>query len=196
MEYFLPFIIYSFILLVSPGPNNIMLMIIASNYGSNSVINHLLGIWTGFTLLVFLSAVGIMSILSNNLVIFEFVRYIGLIYILYIAYKISLINNMLEDKKQSPINFYQAFLFQFLNPKGWIVAITSITTFWRDKIGFVENIITLLSVLVSIGIISSVIWVLLGESIKRFLKEKYIKIITKFMAVLLAISSIYIVLFE
>ena len=194
MEYFLAFIGYSFALIASPGPNNIMLMVVASNHGGKSTIKHMLGIWSGFSLLILLSAVGIMPILSKNLIVFEFVRYVGLFYILYLAYKISLINNLSKDNKQSPISFYQAFLLQFSNPKGWIIVITSITTFWREENFFTENIVTILLVLIIMTIISNGIWVLLGESIKRFLKEQYIGIFTKFMALLLAISTIYIVL--
>lgn len=197
MEYYIAFIGYAFALLASPGPNNMILMIVSSHHGARSTIGQLLGIWSGFSLLILLSALGIMAILSANQMVFEVVKYVGLGYILYLSYKLSSIKSLgSSDKEVMPITYPEAFVLQFSNPKGWIIAISSVSAFWMDEQSFVFNIINILLVLIIISIISNGIWVFLGEVIKRHLKTNQVKIITNTMAIILAVSAIYVTLID
>lgn len=195
MEYYLSFIGYAFALLASPGPNNIMLMIVSSHYGAKSTVGQLLGIWSGFSLLIFLSALGVMAILSANQLVVEIVKYVGLGYVLYLSYQLSSIKSLSgSTKKVVPITYVEAFILQFSNPKGWIIAIYSVSAFWIDGQSFAFNTINILLVLIVVSIISNALWVFLGETIKQHLKTNQVKIITNTMAIILAVSAIYIAL--
>lgn len=166
---FLSFVLYSFVTSITPGPNNIMLAASGVNFGFKRSIPHILGIGCGFGFMVVVVGLGIGSILSSNVILYECLKIIGIAYLLYLAYKIYRSGAMETDTKQSkPLTFMQAALFQWVNPKAWVMALGAMTTYLAgDSATYWYLILGLTYGLV--GISSTGVWALIGEKLQILL---------------------------
>ena len=67
-------------------------------------------------------------------IILDVLRYVGAAYILYLSYKMfgSLnIKNSTESAK--PLTYFEAIIFQFVNPKAWVICTTAVSSFYLNK---------------------------------------------------------------
>lgn len=185
------FIIYSFVTSVTPGPNNIMLAASGVNFGFKRSIPHILGIGIGFGFMVSVVGLGIGTLLSSNIILYELLKIIGIVYLLYLAYKIYHAARLdVGEQKSQPLTFIQAAMFQWVNPKAWIMAMGAVTTYlspqselyWYLLIGVIYGVI---------GIPSTGVWALIGEKLKIYLNDqKKLKFFNMLMATLLVLSII------
>ena len=185
------FIIYSFVTSVTPGPNNIMLAASGVNFGFRRSIPHILGIGIGFGFMVSVVGLGIGSLISSNIVLYESLKIIGITYLLYLAYKIYHSSSVdTTSGKSKPLTFLQAAMFQWVNPKAWIMAMGAVTTYlssqselyWYVIIGVIYG---------AIGIPSTGVWALIGEKLQKYINEpKKLKTFNMVMALLLVLSVI------
>lgn len=187
------FIIYSFVTSVTPGPNNIMLISSGISFGFKRTIPHILGIGFGFGLMVTLVGLGIGSILTSSKVFYEFVKIIGIFYLLYLTYQIYISDSVNVDndlKNHKPLTFIQASLFQWVNPKAWIMTMGAVTTYTSSS----STILIFLLIGVLYGLISipSVgIWAYIGDKLQLLIHDKKkVSFFNKLMALLLLFSII------
>ncbi|MGB5885603.1 MAG: LysE family translocator [Acinetobacter venetianus] len=187
------FIIYSFVTSVTPGPNNIMLISSGVSFGFKRTIPHILGIGFGFGLMVTLVGFGIGSILTNSKNLYEFVKIIGIVYLLYLAYQIYIsdsVNTNNKPKSHKPLNFLQASLFQWVNPKAWVMTMGAVTAYTSSSSNI--SIFLLIGLIYgAISIPSVGVWALVGDKLKALINDrKKIRIFNISMALLLLISII------
>ena len=98
------------------------------------------------------------------------------------------------ENKSKPLRYYEAIIFQFVNPKAWVICITAVSLFYPEQ----ENIFvgTLFMVVMStiINIPSISIWAFGGSVIRKYLNNnKFKKILEWLLAILLIITAISIV---
>ena len=120
------FFIFAFVTAITPGPNNSMLMASGIKFGRKASLPHFLGIWLGFTFLFFIGGY-LLSYVPTQ--IFDYLQYVGYTVITYIAYRIattSLDTNKVSSSLNKPFTFVQACLFQWINPKGVIIAVSGL----------------------------------------------------------------------
>ena len=113
----------------TPGPNNAVASFSGFNFGIKKTIPLILGVWLGYSILVILINFVLISTFIKYPIIQEVIRILGTFFLIYLAYKISFSSSSKEDKKINPVKFIETFLFQFLNPKGVMAAITLISKF-------------------------------------------------------------------
>ena len=187
---FLSFVLYSFVTSITPGPNNIMLAASGVNFGFKRSIPHILGIGCGFGFMVVVVGLGIGSILSSNVILYECLKIIGIAYLLYLAYKTYRSGAMETDTKQSkPLTFMQAALFQWVNPKAWVMALGAMMTYLAgDSATYWYLILGLTYGLV--GIPSTGVWALIGEKLQILLLHdaRRLKLFNITMSLLLVAS--------
>mgnify|MGYP000013460962 FL=1 len=155
------FFLFAIVTSITPGPNNSMLMASGIKFGRKASVPHFLGIWIGFSFL-FLVGGFILSFVPE--VIFKYLQYFGYVVITYIAYKISTTKTTSSDnnKVEKPLTFIQGCLFQWVNPKGLVMAISGLTTF---NITSFEGAAIYFSVLpFCVGV-----WLVLGEGLQKWL---------------------------
>ena len=121
--------LFWFVAAYTPGPNNIVASYSGFNFGIKKTIPHILGTTLGFTSLVFFLTVGLINVFKLFPIIQIIIRYLGTLFLLYLAYKISFSRISAETKKENPVKFIETFLFQYLNPKGVMVAIVVVSTY-------------------------------------------------------------------
>lgn len=129
-EALLPLAVFAFVSSITPGPNNIMLTSSGIMFGFNRTIPHMLGVTFGFCVMLVLCATGIGSLILALPSIHVILKTLGSAYLLYLAWKLrsmSFKSDLGNDKK--PMTFFAAAVFQFANPKAWVMAITSASAF-------------------------------------------------------------------
>ena len=121
--------LFWFVAAYTPGPNNVVASYSGFNFGIKKTIPHILGVTFGFTSLVLLLTIGLINIFKLFPIIQVIIRYLGTIFLIYLAYKIASSTAADKIKKENPVKFIETFLFQYLNPKGVMVAIIVVSTY-------------------------------------------------------------------
>jgi len=185
------FIVFAIVMLFTPGPNNIMLMTSGLNFGFARTLPHMLGVSLGFGLMVFLVGIGLGAIFQIFPVLYVILKYVGAAYLLYLAWSIGTSGKVEEGKRKNrPMTFIEGAAFQWINAKGWIIALGAITTY-AALTSFPLNIVLLSALFVTIGTASSAAWAAFGSGLRRLLKDPlHVRIFNVIMAVLL-VGSLY-----
>ncbi|MBL4630010.1 MAG: LysE family translocator [Paraglaciecola sp.] len=194
IEIIMALTLFAFASSISPGPNNLMLMSSGANFGFRKTLPHMLGVGLGFTLMVALVGMGIMQVFDLYPSSYVMLKWSSVVYLLYLSYKVATAGA--PEKKQSntskPFSFIQAELFQWVNPKAWSMALTSIGIYapQRDT----SSVIIVALVFGAINLPSISVWVVLGQKLQIILSSvKRLRIFNAVMATLL-LASLYPVL--
>jgi len=191
MELFLALFLFASSTTITPGPNNIMIMASGLNYGIKNSIPHLLGICFGFPSMVILIGLGFSVVFQQYPLIHEIIKILGVIYLLYLAWLIASSSPTSLENDNSPLNFIQAALFQWINPKAWVMATgaVSVYTAQSNDVLLQVAIIGLTFFIVSFPCVG--IWLFFGSALKKVLKSSlHQKIFNVSMAILLVCSVI------
>ncbi len=181
---------YNFVMYVTPGPNNSILTTSGIKFGFIRSVPNILGIPTGHGLQLALVCLGLGSLFTTFPVLLDILSYVGAAYILYLAYKMfGSLNIASTEEKSRPLKYYEAILFQFVNPKAWVICITAVSLFYPIK----ENLIfgTLFMVIMStiVNIPSISIWAFGGSVIRHYLTNQKLKMIIEWLLALLLIGT-------
>ena len=170
----------------SPGPNNIVASYSGFNFGVIKTFPHMLGVIFGFTTVVCVLNFGLINIFKIYPLIQEILKIFGSIFLVYLAYKIAFSKNVKENKKENPVKFIETFFFQFLNPKGVIVAIIIVSTYVESGNNFINYSFWVILVSFLCALISITFWTFVGKFFRRFAtNEKFIKVFNYVMSSLL-----------
>ena len=172
--------IFAFVTSITPGPNNSMLMASGIRFGRKKSLPHFFGIWLGFNFLFFLGG-NLLSYVPE--IIFQYLQYAGYIVILYIAYRVAITKTTIKEgsDEDKPFTFLQAALFQWVNPKGVVMAVSGLTAFQIPHLQ--ANLIYLL-----VGGPCVITWLFLGESLQNFLISN--QKLERIVYVILALSMV------
>ena len=177
--------LFMFVTSCSPGPNNIVASYSGFNFGVLKTIPHMCGVIFGFTTLVTIMNFGLVNVFQKYPIIQEILKYTGTLFLIYLAYKISFSKGKSQSKTENPVKFYETFLFQFINPKGVMAAITLISKFVSQE-NYISSSITVIVVCSVTAFLSITSWALLGKFLRRFATNKnFIKRFNYVMSLLL-----------
>lgn len=130
METLIPVLLFAVSSSLTPGPNNFMLMNSGLNFGVKRSLPHYFGICFGFPIMVLIVAVGFGAIFEQYSWLKHFLKVFGAGYLLYLAIQIIIASNKPNKSKTAkPFSFLQATLFQWINPKAWLMAIGAISIY-------------------------------------------------------------------
>ena len=192
---FFALISYYFIMFATPGPNNAMLTASGIKFGFKKTLPHLIGIPFGHTIQITLVCFGLGSLFLKYPIVQFYMKWACFFYLLYLGWKI--IGSFSESEKESgrPLKLYEAALFQFINPKAWVVALTAATAFFPNGENFIIATIFVAGTAPFVCFPSICIWVFFGSSIKLIIKNtKMKKIIEYLLALLLVVTAVIIVI--
>ena len=173
----------------TPGPNNIVASYSGFNFGITKTIPLILGVTLGFTTLVLSLIVGLINIFKLYPIIQEVLRYLGTLFLLYLAFKISFSNSENNSNSENPVKFIETFLFQFLNPKGVIVGIIVVSTYVQLDDNYINYSLQIIILALLFSVTSITSWTLVGKFLRKFAtNEKFIKYFNYVMSILLLLS--------
>ena len=171
----LPFIGFAVVTLFTPGPNNMMLTASGLNFGFRRSIPHIAGVSLGFPVMVLLVGWGLAGLFTTSVLLHQVLKVLGVLYLLYLAYKIATAPAKIDetDSRAKPMTFWQAVAFQWVNPKGWVMAVSATTTYTTMNGDNFREVMIIGLVFCIFGIQSSTVWNLFGMFIRRWLTEAH-----------------------
>ncbi len=190
-EQFLPLILFGIATAFTPGPNNIMSSYSGFNFGFRKTIPLMLGVIFGWTSMLTIMASGLIVVFQTYLFLQNIIKILGSIFLIYLAYKIAFSSTTHSENIKKPVNFFDTFLFQFINPKGVIVAMITVSTFIDVQNNYLRDALIVLTVYFFMAVFSVSSWCLLGKYLRNFAtNENFIKKFNYTMSFLLILCVI------
>ena len=166
---FLALLTFAFVTSITPGPNNMMLFASGVNFGFRRTIPHMLGISSGFFLLLLGIGFGLGAILEAFPVLHTTLKFAGGAYLLYIAWKIATSRAIDEGTAGArPMTFLQAAAFQWVNPKAWVMGVGGMTAY-PDPENYVASVIFVGAIFAIINLPSVSVWAGFGSALREWL---------------------------
>jgi threonine/homoserine/homoserine lactone efflux protein len=173
MESLLPLAAFAFVTSVTPGPNNLMLAASGIGFGLRRTVPHLLGVGAGFALLLLVCASGIGAVITALPGATELLKIAGSAYLIYLAWQLrhSGLSRTDGPGAARPMSFMAAVLFQFVNPKAWVMALTCASVFLPELGTGMRAILLLTLVAAAVNLPCVGTWAVLGASLRRLLHQ-------------------------
>lgn len=172
MDALLPLALFAFISSITPGPNNVMLTSSGLRFGFARSIPHMLGITVGFGVLLALCAVGIGSLIIAVPPMTVALKTAGSLYLLHLAWQLRDIAYRPQQAGEGkPMSFLGAALFQFANPKAWVMAVTGASAFLPEGQPAVWAITLFCIVFCSVNLPCIALWAGAGAALRRYLDQ-------------------------
>jgi threonine/homoserine/homoserine lactone efflux protein len=164
-------VLFAFVAGVTPGPNNMMLMASGVNFGLRRTLPHFLGVCLGFPAMVALVGFGLDAIFSRFPNFLTALRYVSVAYLVWLAWRIANAGPVHEaDATRKPLGFFGAAAFQWVNPKGWVMAVSALTSYTvMADYAHSAGVVVLVFLLVAFP--SSGIWMLSGAALRPTLSD-------------------------
>jgi threonine/homoserine/homoserine lactone efflux protein len=178
----------------TPGPNNIMIMSSGMNFGVKRTLPMYFGMIIGYPLMIVSVALGLGALFTQYNWLQQGLKIVGSCYMLYLAYKI-MVSHSKPTKQEiaKPITAVQSFLFQWLNPKAWLIAIGAVSMFSTVASHYLADALVLGSVFLAIGVPNLACWMAGGALLQRLLKDDWHRQLFNYVMGILLIVSIVII---
>ncbi len=183
---YLSFLTYAVVTAATPGPNNIMSMANATQFGFRRSFGFNLGVWLGMSLVILLCTV-VGNALYGLLPSIQFpMKVCGAAYMLYLSWKIFTASTDLRQK-HIPSFFMSGMLLQFINAKYYIYCLVSMQVYILPSYqGHIPALTFFALLLAFIGFSFTVIWAVAGSILKKLFTQH-----AKIVNTCLALSLIY-----
>ncbi len=148
----------------TPGPNNTMIAASAANFGLRRSLPHMLGVTIGFPVMLVLVALGAAELLAASPGLQAGLRWVGGAWMLWLAWKIATAEPATPGAAPHgrPLTLAQAALFQWVNPKAWVIAGGATATFGNSP--------WLAAIFLAASFASQLAWAMLGLGTARLLR--------------------------
>lgn len=176
----------------TPGPNNLMILTSGLNFGIPKSIPHWLGICTGVPFMIFAVGLGLDQLFRQWPMLFMVLKVLGVGYLLYLAFKIATTETRPDSSKRSqPMTYLQGALFQWVNPKAWVMVLSAVTAFTSPDSALLPQIAIIAMVFMMIGLCCVGCWLFAGSQLQRLLKNaKQQRFFNRLMSALLVASIV------
>ena len=165
----LPFVTYTFVMSITPGPNNVMLTASGANFGFRRTVPHIFGVAVGFVVQLLAVCAGLSALFARWPALQGALGWVGAAYLLYLGWRMLGQSDTEARDNRRPVTLLQAALFQFLNPKAWVMTVTAATLFLPQELGLLLRGGYMAGIMEGIGLPCMTVWALFGSSLRGFL---------------------------
>ena len=186
---------FYFTMFFTPGPNNAMLTASGMKFGFIRTLPHLIGIPLGHIFQIGLTCFGLANLFLIYPQIQFYMKILCFLYLLYLGWKMIGSFSMVQKESGRPLKFYEASLFQFINPKAWSIAITVASGFFPSEENILVGVgfVTITAAVICFPTIS--LWALFGSGLRKFIhNEKIKKLVEYTLAIILVLTGIFILI--
>jgi threonine/homoserine/homoserine lactone efflux protein len=187
---------FAFVMSISPGPANFLLLASGVNFGFARSLPLVMGVSLGFLTMVFCVGIGLGQVLKTTPGIYTVLKVVCAFYVTWLAWKIARSRSIGSDQGdviEKPISFIQAALFQLVNPKAWAVALI-VTVTYTDPQNYLPSLIAMIALFALVNLPAISVWALSGVALRSLLaKGNRIALFNAAMALLL-VGSMAVVL--
>jgi threonine/homoserine/homoserine lactone efflux protein len=165
----LPYATFSFVMSITPGPNNLMLTVSGATFGFRRTLPHMLGICLGCVLQLLAVCAGLGALFQLWPQTQTVLHWVGAAYLLYLGWKLLASRPGHGREAAAPVTLMQALLFQNANPKAWLANITAASAFMPRELGALGGTTYLAGITVLIILPCVAVWALFGTSMSAWL---------------------------
>ena len=195
LNLFIGLVTFYFVMYVTPGPNNTMVLTSGVKFGFSKTIPHMSGITIGHVCQTVVVCLGLGKIFQMFPNIQNALKIICSLYLLYLGYKIIGSFSKIKEDGSRPLKFYEASLFQLVNPKAWTISTMVASGFLPNDEKLIISILFISITALIICPLSISVWAAFGTGIRNLVKNNKKKAIVEyFLAILLLITAIMIVI--
>jgi threonine/homoserine/homoserine lactone efflux protein len=190
------FLLFAVVAAVTPGPSNIMLTAAGAQAGVLRGLPCLLGVTTGMGVMMFVVPLGLGGLVLGHAVVLTALHWGGAIVLLWLAWTIATSSGGPEAAgARDPVGYVGAAVFQWVNPKSWLVSASAAGTFLAVQSGRpVTHAASLAGLFMLAALPSGFVWLAFGAAVQRLLRtRRRARIFNVTMGVLLALSVVLIV---
>ncbi|MGR5140131.1 LysE family translocator [Photobacterium sp. DNB23_23_1] len=174
MNYLYSLILFAVVSSATPGPNNILVMTSGLNFGIKKSLPVLCGICLGFAFMLLIVGFGFGQVFDLFPHLHTIIKISGVLYLLYLAWLISSSSDGLGTKEQpEPLSFFNGALFQWVNPKAWVVATGAIAAFTTSNSEFAAQALIIAGTFLIVSFPCVGIWLYFGTWLKRYLNHEH-----------------------
>jgi len=195
LNLFIALVSFYFVMYVTPGPNNAMVLTSGLKFGFTKTIPHMSGITIGHISQLILVCLGLGKIFQIFPEIQQILKIICAIYLLYLGFKIIGSFSKIKEDNSRPLKFHEAALFQIVNPKAWTISSMAASGFLPKDENLISSILYISVIALIICPLSISPWAAFGSAIRSLVENNKLKaLIEYFLAFLLLITAILIVI--
>ena len=167
--------LFAFVSSITPGPNNLLATASGARFGLLRTLPQVAGVTAGFTILLWLSASGVAALVTDYPAVGTMLAVAGYGYLLWLSVRlmfaawrpaVTTTQNVLTLR---PMSFLQSLLFQFANPKAWIMALSAASNVSTGHGGTVAAVATLCLLFAAINFPCVGAWAVVGARLQRWL---------------------------
>ena len=192
LDLFTALVTFAFVTVITPGPNNLMLMASGTNFGFWRTIPHMLGIGLGFPMMVACVGLGVMRVFDLWPAGYTLLKVVSVAYLLWLAWKIAHAAppaSAQDAPEGRPLTFLQSAAFQWVNPKAWSMALSAITLYATGR--DLAAVLWVAGVYVGVSVISTTSWTVLGQQLRHLLRNPArLRLFNRVMAALLVATLV------
>ena len=186
-----PLVGFSVAMTITPGPNNLMVAAAAANNGITDTVPHIVGIAVGFTLMLAIVAGGLGGLVMEIPFLQPILQWVGAAWLVYLAWKIATALPPKSPGSRPPLGFFGAMLFQWVNPKAWLIALSAASQFVIPGRPLALEAGRIAGVFAVVAIPCILPWAMLGSGTARILNAPHrLRVFNVAMAVLLVASVV------
>jgi threonine/homoserine/homoserine lactone efflux protein len=172
LEQGIAFFVFSVVAAITPGPSNLMLTAAGAIAGVVRGLPCLLGVAVGMGLLIFSVTMGLGQLILGHAAILRALNWLGAAFLFFLAWKIAISVPGAADAARKPVGFVGAALFQWINPKSWLVSGSAAGAYLQgDANGALLQAVSFAAVFVSAALPSGFVWLAFGASMHRTLRS-------------------------
>ncbi|MGO8865677.1 MAG: LysE family translocator [Alphaproteobacteria bacterium] len=172
LEQITAFLVFSVVAAATPGPSNIMLTATGAIAGVARGLPCLFGVAAGMGLLIFSVAMGVGFLVLGHPAILRLLNWLGAAFLLWLAWRIAFSGRTAASTERKPVGFLGAALFQWINPKSWLVSTSAAGAYLQGDVGSAVLQSTIFAALfVAAALPSGFLWLAFGASMQRCLSS-------------------------
>ncbi len=195
-QFLLAIFLFCFASCATPGPNNLMLLASGVNFGFKRTLPHMMGINFGFGVMVFLVGLGLAQLFEVYPSLHNIMKWGSVAFMLYLSWKIATANapqamSSKASEASIPMHWWQAAMFQWINPKGWAMGLSAISAYVPQQNGAASmphlTVLAIMFIVVNVPV--GMVWTLFGVKLRTWLSDdKHRRAFNYVMAMLLVLS--------
>lgn len=186
-------VLFCFVMSATPGPNNMMVMASGARYGVRRTVPHVLGVALGFPVMLALIGAGLGGLILASKAVHAGLEIIAVLFMLWIAWRVATAGppHEVAEKSARPLNFLEAALFQWINPKAWAIAFVAVALYAHAYGSIWAGLALICGIFILVCMLCLLAWAALGRGAGRLLRTEWqFRLFNGVMAALLVLAMV------